>query len=414
MKIAVVGAGIGGLAFAVAARQKGHEVTVLERRAAFSDEGAGIVLGPNVMAALAPLNLAQEIIKAARPVQEMRITDAKGVLLARTRYRSASLPHSAQAIHRSRLHHILRDAFDGTLLLNTAVRSVEPGTIHLEEAKITADLIVGADGIRSSVREALHPGLQPRYSGTTCWRFVAEGCWSDHVTEMWGVGKRVGVVPLAADQTYVFLTLNAPRRAPAPFQTLEEFRQLWAEFKGPARGALDSLDDLAKLLHNDLEDGLPQTWQKPGVVLIGDAAHAVTPNLGQGAGLAIEDACCLASLLEQPRALERYEKLRRPRASWILDRSYSVGKMAQLQAPWLCWLRNKAVSWTPGWVNQAAMQRIIHDMSGVPVENGTVTAQTRPSLHKAEPLGHLNYLLKERRQPDTAFLPRKLFQRRDL
>ncbi len=366
MKVVVVGAGIGGLTFAVAARRRGFHVTLVEQRSSFPEEGAGIVLGPNVMAALAPLNLAEPIVASGRAVKEMRITDSRGHLLASSRYSAPDLPIPAQAIHRSRLHKILHDAFDGELMLGRAVERIEAGKVWLGDRALSADLVVGADGIRSRVREALHPGFTPRYSGTTCWRFVVQAEVADQVTEMWGVGQRLGVVPLGGGQSYVFLTTTAARRSPAPFTDLAGLRAHWSKFAQPGKGALDALADISKVLHNDLEDGIPYRWQAPGMVLLGDAAHAVTPNLGQGAGLAIEDACCLASLLETPAALERFETLRRPRATWIRDRSFAIGRVGQLESPWLCWLRDRAVAWTPKFLNEAALKRLIRDMPGVP------------------------------------------------
>jgi 2-polyprenyl-6-methoxyphenol hydroxylase-like FAD-dependent oxidoreductase len=106
-------------------------------------------------------------------------------------------------------------------------------------------------------------------------------------------------------------------------------------------------------------------------VLLGDAAHAVTPNMGQGAGLAIEDACCLADRLsstaELSVALAEYEALRRPRAEWILERSFSLGRVAQLESGPARWLRDLAVRMTPASVNERALRRIVTDMPGVPL-----------------------------------------------
>lgn len=370
MNILIIGAGIGGLTFAIAAQRRGHQVTVIEQRASFPEEGAGIILGPNVMAALGPIGLAESILAVGHPIHEMRITDEKGRTLASTRYATPELPLPGQALHRSLLHTVLREAFEGELHLGREVTGIEASptpTLWIGNEAHPADLIVGSDGIRSRAREYLNPGFSPRYSGTTCWRFVVDQQWTEHVVEMWGHGKRVGIVALGQGRSYVFLTDKAPRRAPSPFTNLQQFRAHWSEFGSPAKEALHALDDLSSVLHNDLEDGIPKRWHAPGVVLLGDAAHAVTPNLGQGAGLAIEDACCLASLLETPDRLACYEALRRPRASWILKRSYAVGKVAQLSSPWLCRLRNKAVEWTPDSANRAALRRLVHDMPGVPI-----------------------------------------------
>lgn len=383
MKIVIVGAGIGGLTLGLALRRHGHEVQILERRAEFSDEGAGVVLGPNVMAAVKLLDLDRPIQAAGRAVSFMNITDERGRVLARSSYRVSALPLAGVAIHRSRLHHILRERFDGVLELGAEARDSSFGehpSLSLRDRRIDCDLIVGADGIRSQVRQALAPAFKTRYSGTTCFRYVVDEQWTDEVYEQWGPGKRVGVVPLGHGQTYVFLTLNRPPRAPKSFTTVAEFRALWSGFVGPAERALHALDDLDKVLHNDLEDGLaPRFWAR-GVVLLGDAAHAVTPNMGQGAGLAIEDACCLANLLSRftdhasssaaslDESLARYESLRRPRAEWILRQSYTLGKIAQIESAPLRWLRDWLFRLTPASVNDNALRRIVCDMPGVPIE----------------------------------------------
>ena len=116
------------------------------------------------------------------------------------------------------------------------------------------------------------PRFETRYSGTTCFRYVVDEQWTDEVFEQWGPGKRVGVVPLGHGQTYVFLTLNRPRRAPRPFGSLAEFRELWSGFTGPASRALLALERLDGVLHNDLEDGLAPRFWAPGVALIGRAS----------------------------------------------------------------------------------------------------------------------------------------------
>jgi 2-polyprenyl-6-methoxyphenol hydroxylase-like FAD-dependent oxidoreductase len=373
MRVIVVGGGIGGLSLAVALRRRGIGVVVLEKRRAFADEGAGIVLGPNVMSAVVPLGLDEALLAAGRPLAAMNITDSKGRVLARTAARVAEFPHPAVAIHRSRLHDVLRAAFDGELRLGVTVERFQLGqrpAVWASGERFEADLVVGADGIRSALREHLNPGFETRYSGVTCWRAVIDAPGADEAFEMWGPGKRVGVVPVAGGKSYVYLACNAPPRAPSPFVELNAFRANWAEFADPARTALAALDDLGRLLHNDLDDGIAPRWSGEGALLLGDAAHAVTPNMGQGAGLAIEDACCLAALLGEGKplgqALADYERARRPRATWIHDQSYRFGRLAQLESRVGCWLRDRLLAATPASVSVRSYRRIVTDMPGVP------------------------------------------------
>jgi 2-heptyl-3-hydroxy-4(1H)-quinolone synthase len=372
MKIVVIGAGIGGLTAAVALSAQAHDVVVVEKRESFQDEGAGVVLGPNVMSALAVLGLAEPIHAAGRPVTTMNVTDRRGRVLSRSAYRVDALPFPGVAIHRTRLHAILREHFHGELRLGATMSRLAPGeppAVSIGDERLECDLVIGADGIRSAVRQSLDPAFTTRYAGATCFRYVVDRQWTDEVFEMWGPGKRIGVVPLGGGRTYVFLTLNAAPRAPKPFADLAQFRAIWSEFSEPGREALHALDDLGRVLHNDLEDGIAARFRAPGVVLIGDAAHAVTPNMGQGAGLAVEDACCLAHVLGQgplADALAEYERLRRPRATWIRGQSFTLGRIAQLRSPLACWLRNLVVRLTPASVSERALRRILTDMPGVP------------------------------------------------
>lgn len=391
MKVVIVGAGIGGLTLGVALRQRGHEVQVLEKRAEFHDEGAGVVLGPQVLAAVRLLGLDVAIEAEGRVVPAMNITDQRGRLLTRSSYRVTHLLAPGIAIHRSRLHRLLRERFDGELVLGvepSALSFGERPSIRFGDRSVDCDLIVGADGIRSQVRQALAPSFETRYSGATCFRYVVDQQWTDEVFEQWGPGKRVGVVPLGHGQTYVFLTLNRPPRAPRQFESITEFRELWSGFMGPASRALLALESLDGVLHNDLEDGLAPRFWAPGAALLGDAAHAVTPNMGQGAGLAIEDGCCLANLLPTSpleasagtrsvldAALAEYERLRRPRAEWILKQSYTLGRIAQLESAPLRFLRDWAVRLTPASVNERALRRIIADVPGVPIDRQLVASR---------------------------------------
>ncbi len=374
MKVVIVGAGIGGLSSGIALGRAGHEVTILEKRAHFKVEGAGVVLGPNVMTAVRLLGLTADLKDVGREVTGMNITNARGDVLGRSHYRVSGLPEPGVALHRSRLHEVLRSHFAGELRFGTALERLafaDRPELVVDGAPLSCDLLIGADGIRSQVRQALFPAFVTRYSGVTCFRFVVDKQWTNEVFEMWGPGKRVGVVPIGQGKTYVFLAMNARARASAPWTSLEEFRQRWSAFGSPGAEAIAAVTDFGMLLHDDLEDGLAPKFYGPGVALLGDAAHAVTPNMGQGAGLAIEDACCLANVLGGTRPLEEaladYERLRRPRAKWILERSFSFGRLAQMTSPIGRWFRDLAVRLTPASVNERALRRIVTDMPGVPL-----------------------------------------------
>lgn len=375
MRVLIVGGGIGGLALGAALRLRGIEAELVERRAAYGGEGAGVVLGQNVMRVLRGLGLHAAVVRVGHPIGLARITDAAGRVLQEMDYHVPGFDLPATAIHRNRLHELLRAAAPAPRL-GCTVTALTPAEGGVEVALSDGgggryDLVVGADGIRSAVRAHVCGEVPARYSGYTCWRFVVPGHFGDATVEMWGRGRRVGVVPLGEGQSYVFLTRNAPRQAPPPFADLAGFRSEFAEFGDPAAAALAALDDLGGVLHNDIEDCSAPRWSRGRVVLLGDAAHAVTPNLGQGAGLAIEDAATLAALLAQPgppeQAIARYEALRQPRAAWIRDQSWSIGRVAQWESSLARALRDQLVRWAPERSARAGLERVVRDMPGVPV-----------------------------------------------
>jgi 2-heptyl-3-hydroxy-4(1H)-quinolone synthase len=363
MRVLVVGGGIGGLALGVALARRGVAFEIVERRSHYGDEGAGIVLGCNVMAVMERLGLAEAVRAVGHPVAQAIIADAQGRKLQETPFRVEGFP-PAIAIHRTLLLEILRS--EVPVHLDTAFDPAAVGGF---------DLVVGADGIRSTVRRLVCGDVEPRFAGYTCWRFVVDGHFSEDAWEMWGRGRRFGVVPVGRQRTYCFLTENAVRRAADPWKDVAGFKERFAEFASPARDALAAVASLEPLLHNDIEDCLAPRWSRPAtadgpaMVLIGDAAHAVTPNLGQGAGLAIEDAVALAEIVsDAPKleaALEQFEQLRRPRAEWIRNQSWMFGRAGQLESGILRSVRDTLVAHTPERVTRASLERIV-DMPGVP------------------------------------------------
>ncbi|MBT2484672.1 MULTISPECIES: FAD-dependent monooxygenase [unclassified Microbacterium] len=213
--------------------------------------------------------------------------------------------------------------------------------ITVGEHQESFGLVVGADGIRSDARQrwGLDRGL--RYAGYTAWRGVApaSGHLADAAGETWGDGARFGIVPLPDDQVYWFATLaTAPGGIDADAHST--LRQLFSSWHAPIAQLLDATPD-GTVLRHDISDlaEFPPSFVRHRGVLLGDAAHAMTPDLGQGAGQAIEDAATLVLLLRDlpagadqsalDAALTRYDHLRRPRTRALWQQSRRTGAVGQ-------------------------------------------------------------------------------------
>jgi len=371
MRILIVGGGIGGLTLAAALQQKNIQTAVVERAAAWAPVGAGIVLGLNAMRVLGRVGVASAVARRGLEVAVGRITDARGRSLSELDFRS--IPNDlgrAYALHRAALHDALLTGVDpASIRLNTTVKAVEQDELRVrahfsDGTKDEFDAVIGADGIRSVVRWLTFGETPLDYSGYTCWRFVARGEFKNADTwEMWGRGRRFGIVPLGDGKVYCFTTLNAPQNDSTKRNiSLDDFKAIFAGFGGPAPELLASIISAEQLLWNDLEELCLETWVKGRVALMGDAAHAMTPNMGQGAAMAIEDAYVLADELtraaEVPAALRAYEARRRKRVDFIQTRSRRIGMVAQWESAPACTLRDFLARIAPDSAARKAVEQL--------------------------------------------------------
>ena len=179
---------------------------------------------------------------------------------------------------------------------------------------------------------------------------------------MWGRGKRVGLVPLRDGGIYVFLVANAPENNPSP----EELLPLFSEFGGYAPEILAQLPEM-EVLHHDLHGLETPMWSEGRVALLGDAAHGMTPNMGQGAAQAIESAWVLAAELRATKdvlqALLQYIRVREARVKTIMSRSRQMGRIGQLENGFVRWLRNLATRMTPSSVMVRRMEELLGEGS---------------------------------------------------
>jgi len=273
------------------------------------------------------------------------------------------------SIHRSRLSEILFQGLEPHTSFNASVRGLREDArgVHAEFSDGTSesyDLVIGADGSYSRTRRLLAPDARLRYSGYTCWRFMIASGQHDKPVEMWGRGQRIGIVPLNEGETYVFLLVNA-RPAAEDLNTFEPARmkQAFAYFRGIAPEILGRLENARVRVHNDLFDLPTPVLGSRRILLAGDAAHAATPNMGQGAGLAIEDAWVLSQTIDLADGIEDiqtvYGNRRSARVKRIVKMSHNLGRVAHWESHAATWLRNRLLALIPDSVNTRHMESLL-------------------------------------------------------
>jgi FAD-dependent urate hydroxylase len=353
----IVGGGIGGLTAALALGHAGFEVAVFERAPELREIGAGISLWANATRALKRLEVYDGIRSSGAAEIGGELRSWRGDLITeipaddlREKLGEANL-----AVHRAELQKALLAALpEGTVRLGAEftgfIQNGDGVVAHFADgSEERGDLLVGADGIHSSVRAQLFGRHAPRYAGYTAWRGIAEageGSLPEGVgLNMWGRGTEFGLVGIGRGRFYWFATRNAPEgEKEAGAGCKREVLSLLSGWYGPARAAVEATAE-HEILRNDIydRDPLPR-WGVGRVTLLGDAAHPMTPNLGQGACQAIEDAVVLALCMggesEVSRSLRLYEERRVRRTTVVVKRSRLAGRISQLENPLLCRLRD--------------------------------------------------------------------------
>ena len=349
MRAIVIGAGIGGLAAAVALRRIGVEARVLERATSIREVGAGLSIWSNAVNALRELDLEDEVKAAGSLIQHNFLQTAKGRFIAKTELVKLSRLAGADClcIHRGVLQKALLDALPVDSVRTGALCVGFEGSAAVLEngERVEGDLLVGADGISSVIRGGLHGRETTRYAGYTCWRAIRDDIAgllpANSALLAIGAGSQFGVWPCGPGKIYWFLTKNAPRGTTQTKAAALEVCRNWA---APVPEIVAGTSESA-VLQNDIVDRPPLRWWGLGAVtLLGDAAHPTTPNLGQGACQALEDAVVLAHCLGETRSIEaslrKYEQMRLRRTTEIVQQSWQTGKVLQLDSAVLEPLRN--------------------------------------------------------------------------
>ncbi len=360
----IIGGGIGGLCAAIALRTVGWEAVVCEQHAELAESGAGIALAANAMKALERLGVSERVREAGARVGTGEIRTWKGHLLAELPIAKQEARYGTPSylIHRRTLQAILYERLaelGGTIRWNKKLASFEQQGDEVEVAfsggeRAKCGLLIAADGVHSTVREQLYGKSRLLYSGYSALRGI--GFYEDSRFpvsagggfEALGPGARFGFSHLGKGRIFWFAALNLPEgRRYAPEERHRIAAETFRDWYPPVPSVIAATPP-ADILFHPIHDRKPlRQWSVGSVTLLGDAAHPMLPNLGQGGAQAMEDALVLASLLRGSRtgaelaaALLAYDKQRIPRTALIVRQSRLMGRMMQLESPWAIAVRN--------------------------------------------------------------------------
>lgn len=349
-RILIVGAGIGGLTLAQCLKRRKIDFDLVERAPENGPVGAGISLTINAMRLLEALGLADGLRERGYSYSDGWLRNDRDDALQHLDLRPLRSYGEALALHRADLHAVLRQGLTpqyGTEVTRLQVRGNQVQA-SFQDNQGEYDLVVAADGLNSTVRQQLAPNVKPVYNGYTSWRYTQpDPIGLTEPVEYWGAGRRIGLVPIGSGRLYVFATFNSPplvERPGFPWPLFSSFPPLVEQVR-------QAMPLETKVIQTDIRELKSHVWNRPQVAFLGDAAHGLTPNLGQGAGMSIEDAVVLAECLHQhgttEQALTLYEQVRRERMQTVAQQSRLLGHLGQLEAPTLRRLRDWIFTKTP-------------------------------------------------------------------
>jgi 2-polyprenyl-6-methoxyphenol hydroxylase-like FAD-dependent oxidoreductase len=341
-KALIIGGGIGGLTAAVALRRSGIDVDLVEIKPDNSVYGVGIIQPNNTLRALHRVGLADECVRRGGPYPGWRIFDESNKLLLEAPASNRAAPDHPpiNGITRPILHQILTRAAEsagahiryGTTVADYRALASDGPVTFTCGSKSEYDLVVAADGVYSATRRALFGAeLQPRLNGQSVWRYnlprPPDMTWGE---VYYGSGVKVGLVPLSPVLMYMFLVTAEPGNPRYPVDQLAELmRDRLADFTGRVGGLRELIVDPAAVVYKPMETLLmPGPWHSGRCIIIGDAVHATTPHLAQGAAMAIEDAVLLAELCSGRASLtesfQEFMQRRFRRAKFVVDSSDQI------------------------------------------------------------------------------------------
>jgi 2-polyprenyl-6-methoxyphenol hydroxylase-like FAD-dependent oxidoreductase len=374
-KIGIIGGGIGGVAAAVAIHQVGIDAVVYERAPKLREAGVGMMLWPNATRVLRDLGLLEEVLLRSGPNTHFLVRARGGEVLMNIALGDFDVP--AVCSRRADLLAVLIAALpSGCIRLGRELDHLEQvgdkvriyfAGAGVEEGVEEHDAVIGADGIRSRVRSELFGMSDPIYRGYSVWRGMASydgpAAMSGANSETWGAGHRFGILNTGHGMFTWYATANeSSNHRDADCGRKRELQKMFARWHDPIPELIEATDEAA-ILKNGAYDLPPlRRWGDRLVTLLGDAAHPCTPNLGQGGGLALEDALVLAKCIARETsfagALRRYESLRCQRTAHMQQRARLMGRIGQWENRVFVTARHAVTSVLPAKLFEHNLRRV--------------------------------------------------------
>jgi len=340
LDILVIGGGIGGLTAAIALGREGHRVTIAEKDPTWAVYGVGIIQQGNVIRAAAQLGILDDYVEAGFGFNEVEVYLPSGQKVATVPMPRLVAGHPASlGIARTALHHVLGSrarAAGATIRLGLTVETLvdEGDAVAVTFSDHTShrfDLVIGADGYTSTTRSRIFPDApKPVFTGQSVWRYNFPRPPEVTCLRAFEGPIGCGLVPLSSSTMYMFITTPEPGNPRyAPDQLAAAMRSKLVAIPPDIAALRERITDNAAVVYRPLEtvfiDG---PWHSGRVVLIGDAVHATTPHLGQGAGMAIEDSIVLSEELSRndsiQSAFEAFHRRRFDRCKFIVEASLAI------------------------------------------------------------------------------------------
>ncbi len=371
MNIDIIGAGIGGLTTAIALQQKGVKVRIYEQTDELKAVGAGILLANNAMQVYQKMGLKSQIEKFGNPISLMNITTKDLTVLSSADLKHFETKYNCQniAIHRATLQRILTEHLQpNTLNLGFKLAEIKTNDnknlLRFENGEeITSRITLGADGLNSTVRKQLFLNTKIRTAHQICWRGMVNISlpqkFQKELNEAWGNGDRFGFVQIAPGKVYWYALKSFNKQNNA--YSIERLSNYFSNYNEVIKNIIHQTP--TETIHTATIEDLKsiKSWFKGNVCLLGDAAHATTPNMGQGACQAIEDAYILGECLDKfttEKAFSTFQKLRTSKVKKVVNTSWQIGKMAHWKNPIATGLRNQIIKMAPKHMGRKQSEKI--------------------------------------------------------